>query len=133
MDTAPRGNSPPHGNIRRGRYFDGEMRLPGLTVSTCWSVDDWAHGAAHRNGTLGLLGICDARYQTRSIILTSQMPVARWHEQIRDPTIADGNPIVWFIMRIGSRFADRRSPGNKSAGNKSENAHADWPDDRAGQ
>jgi DNA replication protein DnaC len=26
----------------------------------------------------------------RSTILTSQLPVARWHEQIGDPTLADG-------------------------------------------
>jgi DNA replication protein DnaC len=30
------------------------------------------------------------RYQTRSTILTSQVPVAKWHEQIGDATIADG-------------------------------------------
>jgi DNA replication protein DnaC len=24
------------------------------------------------------------------MILTSQLPVARWHEQIGDPTVADG-------------------------------------------
>ena len=35
------------------------------------------------------LEICDDRYQRRSLILTSQMPVAHWHEQIGDPTIAD--------------------------------------------
>ena len=29
-------------------------------------------------------------YQTRSMILTSQLPVARWHEQVGDPTVADG-------------------------------------------
>ena len=34
--------------------------------------------------------ICEDRYQTRSTILTSQLPVARWHEQIGDPTAADG-------------------------------------------
>ncbi len=28
--------------------------------------------------------------QTRSTVLTSQLPVSRWHEQIGDPTIADG-------------------------------------------
>ena len=33
--------------------------------------------------------ICDDPYQRRSIILTSQMPVAHWHEQIGDPTVAD--------------------------------------------
>jgi DNA replication protein DnaC len=35
------------------------------------------------------LEICDDRYQRRSLILTSQVPVKHWHEQIGDPTIAD--------------------------------------------
>ena len=35
------------------------------------------------------LEICDARYQTHSTLLTSQLPVASWHAQIGDPTIAD--------------------------------------------
>jgi DNA replication protein DnaC len=34
--------------------------------------------------------ICEDRYQTRSTIITSQLPVARWHEQIGDATAADG-------------------------------------------
>ena len=34
--------------------------------------------------------ICEERYQTRSTILTSQVPVEQWHDQIGDPTIADG-------------------------------------------
>jgi len=34
--------------------------------------------------------ICGDRYQVRSLILTSQLPVTRWHEQIGDPTLADG-------------------------------------------
>jgi len=34
--------------------------------------------------------ICEERYQTRSTILTSQVPVANWHEQIGDATVADG-------------------------------------------
>jgi DNA replication protein DnaC len=35
------------------------------------------------------LEICDDRYQRRSMILTSQVPVTHWHEQTGDPTIAD--------------------------------------------
>jgi DNA replication protein DnaC len=35
------------------------------------------------------LEICDDRYQRRSLILTSQIPVKHWHEQIGDPTTAD--------------------------------------------
>jgi hypothetical protein len=34
--------------------------------------------------------ICEDRYQVRSTILISQLPVSRWHEQIGDPTLADG-------------------------------------------
>ena len=36
-----------------------------------------------------MLEIFDERYQRRSTILTSQLPVAHWHEQIGDPTLAD--------------------------------------------
>jgi len=34
--------------------------------------------------------ICEDRYHVRSTILTTQLPVSRWHEQIGDPTLADG-------------------------------------------
>jgi hypothetical protein len=30
------------------------------------------------------------RYQVRFTILTSRQPVSRWHEQVGDPTVADG-------------------------------------------
>src|SRR5207249_12260149 len=33
--------------------------------------------------------LCDDRYQRRSMILTSQLPLAHWHEEIGDPTLAD--------------------------------------------
>jgi DNA replication protein DnaC len=36
------------------------------------------------------LEICEDRYEVRSTILTSQLPVSSWHEQIGDPTPADG-------------------------------------------
>jgi DNA replication protein DnaC len=29
------------------------------------------------------------RYNKRSIIFTSQLPVAKWHEYLNDPTLAD--------------------------------------------
>ena len=35
------------------------------------------------------LEICDDRYNRRSTILTSQLPVKSWHAQIGDPTLAD--------------------------------------------
>ena len=35
------------------------------------------------------LEICEERYERRSTVLTSQFPIAQWHKQIGDPTIAD--------------------------------------------
>ena len=37
----------------------------------------------------GKVEICDERYQARATLLTSQLPVAKWHGQIGDPTVAD--------------------------------------------
>ena len=52
-------------------------------------VDDWAHAPLAESERRDFLEICEDRYQTRSTILTSQLPVATWHEQIGDPTLAD--------------------------------------------
>ena len=52
-------------------------------------LDDFAMAPLNDSERRDFLEICDDRYQRRSMILTSQMPVAHWHEQIGDPTIAD--------------------------------------------
>src|SRR5579863_9580909 len=49
--------------------------------------------------------ICEDRYQMRSTILTSQLPVSRWHEQIGDPTLADGIPRQAGAQRTSHRDA----------------------------
>jgi DNA replication protein DnaC len=54
--------------------------------------------------------ICEDRYPTRSTILASQLPASRWHEQIGDPTIADGilDRLVHNAHRIEMRGASMR-------------------------
>jgi DNA replication protein DnaC len=52
-------------------------------------VDDWANASLAETERRDFLEICEDRYQLRSTILTSQIPVKRWHEQIGDPTLAD--------------------------------------------
>jgi DNA replication protein DnaC len=52
-------------------------------------VDDWAMAPMAEAERRAFLEICDERYLTRSTILTSQLPVAKWHAQIGDPTMAD--------------------------------------------
>ncbi len=52
-------------------------------------LDDFAMAPLKDSERRDFLEICDDRYERRSMILTSQMPVAHWHEQIGDPTVAD--------------------------------------------
>ena len=52
-------------------------------------VDDWANAPLAETERRDFLEICEDRYQLHSTILTSQVPVKRWHEQIGDPTLAD--------------------------------------------
>lgn len=52
-------------------------------------IDDWAMAALADSERRDFLEICDDRYQSRSTILASQIPVAHWHERIGDPTLAD--------------------------------------------
>ena len=59
--------------------------------------------------------ICEDRYQVRSTILTSQLPVSRWHEQVGDPTLADGilDRLVHNAHRIEMRGDSMRKNRGK--------------------
>jgi DNA replication protein DnaC len=52
-------------------------------------VDDFAMTPLSEGDRRDFLDICDERYQTRATVLTSQLPVASWHAQIGEPTVAD--------------------------------------------
>jgi hypothetical protein len=71
-------------------------------------VDDWAMAPLQETERRDFWDICEERYQTRSTILTSQIPVAQWHEQIGDATIADGILDAWCTTRIASNCAANR-------------------------
>jgi DNA replication protein DnaC len=51
-------------------------------------LDDFAMAPLKDSERRDFLEICDDRYQRRSII-TSQLPIAHWHERIGDLSIAD--------------------------------------------
>ncbi len=71
---------------------DGSLRnlLLRLSRIEVLVIDDWAMAPLSEPERRDFWEICEDRYQTRSTILTSQLPVSRWHEQIGDPTLADG-------------------------------------------
>jgi DNA replication protein DnaC len=70
---------------------DGSLRsLARLSRIDVPVIDDWAMAPLAETERRDFWEICEDRYQARSTILTSQLPVARWHEQVGDPTAADG-------------------------------------------
>jgi DNA replication protein DnaC len=71
---------------------DGSLRglLLRLSRIDVLVIDDWAMAPLSDTERRDFWEICEDRYQTRSTLLTSQLPVSLWHEQIGDPTIADG-------------------------------------------
>lgn len=80
-------------------------------------VDDWAMAPLTEAERRDFLEICDTRYQACSMMLTSQLPVASWHAQIGDPTIADSilDRLVHNAHRIelkGESMRRKRGPRN---------------------
>ena len=63
--------------------------LDRLTRIDVLIVDDWAMAPLADSERRDFLEICDDRYSIRSTVLTSQVPITHWHDQIGDPTLAD--------------------------------------------
>lgn len=73
-------------------------------------LDDF--GLQHLNKTvkLALLQIMEDRYAKKSIIITSQLPVAAWHDYLDEPTLADAlcDRLTSSAHRIELRGESRR-------------------------
>ncbi len=52
-------------------------------------LDDWGMTPLREQDRRDLLEIIDDRDALRSTVLTSQIPIAKWHDYIGDPTVAD--------------------------------------------
>jgi DNA replication protein DnaC len=71
----------------------GEGRLPRLLAMLervrLLIIDDWGPEPLNAEQRRDLLEIVDDRYDRGSLLITSQVPVSRWHEVIADPTLGD--------------------------------------------
>ena len=94
---------------------DGSLRhlLSRLGRTDVMVIDDWAMAPLAEAERRDFWEICEERYQCRSTILTSQLPIARWHEQIGDPTVADGilDRLVHNAHRIEMKGDSMRKRG----------------------
>jgi DNA replication protein DnaC len=71
----------------------GEGRLPRMLATLertrLLIIDDWGPEPLTAEQRRDLLEIAEDRYEKGSLLITSQVPVARWHELMGDPTIGD--------------------------------------------
>ncbi|MFK4719424.1 DNA replication protein DnaC [Bradyrhizobium niftali] len=70
---------------------DGRLasRMKSIAAVELLILDDWRLQAIDANARHYLLEILEDRYGRRSTLVTSQLPIAKWHELINDPTYAD--------------------------------------------
>jgi DNA replication protein DnaC len=69
-----------------GRYARLMRSLGGVQLLI---LDDWGLSPLDAGARHDLLEILEARYSRHSTIITSQVPVDKWHDLIGDPTYAD--------------------------------------------
>jgi DNA replication protein DnaC len=95
---------------------DGSLRslLARLARIDVLVIDDWAMTPFTESERKDFWEICEDRYQTRSLNLTSELPVSKWHEQIGDPTLADG--ILDRIVHNAHRIEMRGDSMHKTRG-----------------
>jgi len=69
-----------------GRYGKLLVRYSRVDVMV---LDDWGVAPMTAENRRDLLEILDDRYEKKSTLITSQLPVEKWHRYLEDPTLAD--------------------------------------------
>ena len=84
-------------------------------------LDDFAMAPLNDGERRDFLELCDDRYQRRSTILTSQVPLSHWHEQIGDPTLADSilDRLVHNAYRLELNGESMRKKRNRKSDEES--------------
>lgn len=65
-------------------------------------LDDFGLAPMDQNTRLALLQILEDRYNKKSVVIASQLPIHKWHEYIAEPTLADA--IMDRLMANAHRF-----------------------------
>jgi DNA replication protein DnaC len=108
----------------------GEGRLPRMLAmlerTRLLIIDDWGPEPLTTEQRRDLLEIADDRYEKGSLLMTSQVPVSRWHELVGDPTIGDAllDRIVHRAHRIELKGPSLRKRHAVSASVERDNTAA---------
>ena len=95
-----------------GRY---PKLLESLAKTQVLVLDDWGLSPLSAEHRHDLLEVLEDRHGVRSTIVTSQLPVEKWHDVIGDPTLADAilDRLVHNAYRLelkGDSMRKRRRP-----------------------
>jgi len=95
-----------------GTYARALARLARVDVLV---IDDWGHAPMRDQERRDLVEVLDDRHGLRSTIMTSQLPVAKWHDHIGDPTNADAicDRVLHNAHRIVLKGPSRRKEEGK--------------------
>ena len=99
-----------HGDARYARLLKSIARVKLLIL------DDRGPEALTSNQARDLLEIVEERYDKGSLIITSQVPINRWHELIGVPTLADAilDRVIHNAYRIELSGESLRKRGSSS-------------------
>ena len=79
-------------------------------------IDDFVLRPLAPDQAADVLEVIEDRVQLRSTIVTSQLPVAMWHEALGEPTVADGilDRLLENVHRIELRGESMRRAARSS-------------------
>src|SRR3954454_3554849 len=106
----------------------GEGRLPRVLAmlerTKLLIIDDWGPEPLTAEQRRDLLEIADDRYEKGSLLVTSQVPVKRWHELMGDPTIGDAilDRVVHRAHRLELKGPSLRKRGAVTPASETESA-----------
>jgi DNA replication protein DnaC len=94
-----------------GRYI---KLLTGFAKTDLLVLDDFGLAKLNREHQHDLLEILEDRHGLKSTLVTSQLPVEHWHEQIGDPTMADAilDRLVHSAHKIQLKGGSMRKKAN---------------------
>ena len=73
-------------SVNLGRY---PRLFHALTKANLLILDDWGPERLNAEQRRDLMEIVEDRYQNAATLITSQLPLAKWHDVIGEPTFAD--------------------------------------------
>ncbi len=88
-------------------------------------LDDWGLAKLSAENRRDLLEIIEDRYGIRSTVVTSQLPVEKWHDVVGDPTLADAilDRLVHSAYQINLKGESMRKRPGKRPGPLTQTSH----------